>query len=156
MPYAQNKPGFVYINRTYTCANNIPNVPNSLDINVADNYVILGKWVSLAVNVTSADTNPTDSAGRFFFMRPGWMFNTGTGVESFLNNWDIDLRSTGVRTVTPTTVTGLTGADAGISAPGTNTWVGGNSSTNVVNPSNVTNGPAAQCPVVNVEFKTTR
>jgi hypothetical protein len=153
---AQNKETFTYSLRTYTCANNVANVPGSYDINGgADFITITGSLVSTKVNVTVADTNPADSGGANINVLPRKMFNMSTGVESGINPpfMLVDLLHTGLRTGTLTATSGATGADS-LTALGANQWFQGNTG-NVTNaPSSITNGPAAQCPVVSVEWIT--
>jgi hypothetical protein len=158
MPYAQNKPLWVYSNRTYTCANNMINVPNSLDINVIDGYRLDGFFVTLTVNVIRANTNPTDIANGSAIQTFGQthIFNVATGAQGTYT-FNVDLTLAGTRSTTAAgPATGTGGADNFFS-PGfsTNTWLGGLVNQRSIG-GTVTNGPAAQCPVVSVEYKTTR
>jgi hypothetical protein len=117
---------------------------------------LAGAWVSQTFNVSQADTNPIDIANansNFGFKGPTGIFNTATGVtSSYLYN--VNLLIAGTRVVNIASVTGAQPGDS-LNAPGANTWVGGINSSIGVN-GTVTNGPAAQCPVVNVEWKMSR
>ncbi len=156
---AQHQPLNTYVNRTYTCSNNIVNVPGSYDINAGDGagngLAMSGQWVSLIINVSVADTNPSDAGGALLPVRPGNVFNTATGVMTFSPGGDdsINLIHAGMRTILTTSTSGALAGDT-LNAPGANSWMAG-SGNQLQNPG-VTNGPAAQCPVVNVAWQTTR
>jgi hypothetical protein len=154
MAPAQHKPLWTYTNRTYTCANNMANVPNSIDVNAnsgKDAYVLQGAWQTLTINISQADTNPSDSAPLLRII-PGWTVVPATGITTFVTNLDVNLTIAGTRTLTATAVTGAQFGDS-LAAPGAATWVGGNSSNNF---GSITNGPAAQCPVINITFQAVR
>ncbi len=156
-PAAQHKPLFTYVNRTYTCANNIANVAGSYVIasGIADGWLLAGTWNSLSINVSVADSNPTDSGGSGLTLSPGFTFLTATGAET--NNpggqSTVNMLITGTRTIFATSTSGAQSGDT-LAAPGANTWITEVGSQFAI--SGVTNGPAAQCPVVNVTWQTTR
>jgi hypothetical protein len=159
-PAAQGQPLFTYANRTYTCANNIPNVAGSLDINAAggDSLALRGAFGSAVINVITADTNPSDSAGKTLFMRAGSLFRASDGASTFQGTLAIvNLLITGTRTILPGSTSGAQSGDT-LNTPtyGASTWVAGSGAftSNQGNP--ITNGPAAQCPVVQMTWQTTR
>lgn len=155
MPPAQGVPIETYSNRTYTCTNNLPNVPNGIALDAgADSFPLFGAWQNVTVNVTQADTNPSDT-GPLAFFTTGWTIDTGTGATSFLGNGNenIDLKHTGTRIITGTATIGLQGSDV-FAAPGINTWVANGPSVGTANTWG--NGPAAQCPVFNVTWQLAR
>ncbi len=145
---AQNKPAFTYSNRTYTCSNNIANVAGSLDINTPAGFSLTGNFTSIKLNVTVADTNPSD-AGALFGTKPQGIWNTVLGSGSAPLLASIDVAQTGLRTITQTGVSGSVGIDA-LTAPGANTRMFLDNVVFIV--TGVTNGPAAQCPVINAEW----
>jgi hypothetical protein len=155
---AQGKPIFTYLNRTYTCANNIANVPGSYDINLGDSVTLRGTWGLFTTNVITADTNPADTGTIVFGHGQGQLFRPSDGANSFFHSSDqfVNLKIAGTRTVSPTVITGAQSGDNLTLPPfGTSTQVGG-AGGNMNNNSGVTNGPAAQCPVVQIIGQTTR
>ncbi len=147
---AQNKPAFTYSNRTYTCANNIANVAGSLDINTAQGFTSTGNFTSVKLNVTVADTNGSD-VGPLFVTKPRTILDTTTGLESSPAFASIDLSQTGLRTITQTGTSGAVGIDV-LTAPGANKRMTGDIVSISAGGGGVTNGPAAQCPVINAEW----
>ncbi len=158
MAPAQHQPLWTYSNRTYTCANNIPNIAGSVDITANQSHLQVGAWWTVDVNVSTADSNPADPAPQAF-LNPSIIFNTSTGVKSFLGNQTINLLLTGTRTITATGVNGAQALDI-LTFPGAGTVITESASLGAEavggGGNHVTNGPAAQCPVVNVVWKTPR
>jgi hypothetical protein len=164
-PAAQHKPLYTYLNRTYTCPNNLANVPGSFDLTPGSNSDFdgnmfqRGKWVLATINVVTADTNPADAgAGPIVGMGAGQIFNPITGAFVFSGRSTVatvNLLIAGTRTISPTMTTGAQSGDT-LTPPtyGANSWVGGSSL--FLTSGNWTNGPAAQCPVVQIIFQTTR
>lgn len=160
LPGSQHQPLFTYSSRTFTCSNNIVNVPGSYDIGTGnstiDGPIISGAWGSLTINVITADTNPSDAGSSpLVEIWPGWTFNTVAGTETFNPNGvsDISLLHAGTRTILPGSTSGSQAGDS-LNFPGANTWVGETGTQ--TKSSGITNGPPAQCPVVNVTWQTTR
>lgn len=105
-----------------------------------------GNLVSVKINVTKAATVAgvvTANLGGFFHLIP-----PGPNYRE-KNDWSfiVDLKTAGLRTVTPTTVTGAAGADS-IAAPGP-LWLQG---TNVTIMTDITAAPDEQWPVFTVEW----
>ena len=154
---AQNQPLFVYSNRTYTCTANLPNVPNSDDINNSQLTPVLGNLTAngLTINVTTADTSAGANTLGFALMR---VINQSTGTQSFYNGagaLQIDLKTTGLRKIAPTANTGFTGADVNPGPPGANSFFSG-LSMSVSGSKDMTHTAAVQCPVVTVTWNLSR
>jgi hypothetical protein len=157
---AQNAPLYTYSKRTYTCKNNLPNIPNSIDINSntttpTNGPFISGNFVFLKINVIQADTtgatpglfDPTSKFGNY----PTIDQTSGAGGSI---GESIDLTHTGLRTINPTTTSGAVGSDV-LTAPGANQWLGGGQ-TNPWLATDLSSELAASCPVVSVEWQADR
>ena len=149
---AQNAPLYTYSNRTYTCAANLANVPDSIDLNnlPSNNGPIMwGAFTSMTANVITADTgsNPT------LTFYPQGLFGGILAGNSFIA-WApiINLKIAGTRAIT---TSGTSGAQSGdtLSSPGTDIMTG------VTNPAvsaDLSSEAAGQCPVVQVTWQTSR
>jgi hypothetical protein len=153
---AQGQPLWTYTNRTYTCTANIPNIPDSLDLNNPPGFAEVGNWVSLTLNVSTADTGPLSSVNLSDLGGFLHLVNQSTGTETFYT-LAINLKIAGSRVITPTTVTGAQTGDS-VSAPGANSYVVGDtsSSAHINIDQNLTTEPAAQCPVLTMTWQVTR
>jgi hypothetical protein len=154
---AQHQPLYTYSKRSYTCANNVSNVANSIDLNSGTLFTVEGNWVSLTVNVSRADTSATATVT----LDPGSPFGNlpvVNQVTGAVTSWGsggsvVDLKAAGTRVITPTAVTGAQGADS-LTPPGANSYIALNPSS--LGATNVSAESAAQCPVVSIEWKATR
>ena len=147
---AQNRPLYTYSNRTYTCTANLPNIPNSLDLNSPPDYQMIGNFDSLILNVSTPDTGPNAT---LYLSSRNPNVNQVTGAFSFFDVLG-DLKTAGIRTVTPTTTSGVQPNDI-ITAPGANSWLAALSVAIAID-HDLTTEPAAQCPVVTVTWQATR
>jgi len=158
LPGAQSQPIFTYSKLTYTCKNNLPNVPNSYDINNPPQYKIFGNFVSMTIDVSRADTG-TIAPTPFIFH--AWNSNDNypntnqtTGVTSFSFGDLVNLRIAGTRTIT---TSGTSGGQIGDSLTAHNAWAAyGPDTVSVHNIGDISAEPADQCPVVSVEIITSR
>jgi len=158
---AQGTKLFTYSNRIYTCTNNIAAVQASnpgipvIDLNSppAGEPTIWGLLTSLTINVTVADT----SGNVTLPWQIGGTFNNFQVIDTTTGNAVsfgpiVSLKTTGTRTITPTTVTGTQTGDT-LSAPGLI------SSTGASVPhlgTNISGDPAGTCPVVTLTWQTSR
>ncbi len=152
---AQHQPVYTYANHTYTCAANVGNIPNSHDINGTDGFIMAGAFNTVVINVSTADANPADAGGRTLGVRLAGTFNTATGVAAFDPGGisEVNVVQTGTRTLFMTATTGAQAGDT-LFSPGAGTWLA--QAGVQIQSAGVTNGPAAQCPVVNLIWQTTR
>src|SRR5262249_1004192 len=124
LPGAQNQPIFAYSNLTYTCKNNLPNVPNSNDINNPPQYKIFGKFVSMTINVSQADTGENEPPPFIFH---AWNTKDNyagtdqtTGITTLSLGDLVNLRIAGTRQIL---TGGTSGSQTGDSLTAHNTWV---------------------------------
>jgi hypothetical protein len=160
-PGAQNAPLWTYSKRTYTCANNLANVPNSLDIDVNHSGLNVGQHVFGVFTFAKITVTQADTTGATPVFQPFGPFTyslvdqSGTLTSVNIASNAIDLTRTGLRTINPTTTSGSVGTDA-LTPPGfTRAWIEGGSAfpfSNLV----LAGEPANQCPVVTVELQADR
>jgi hypothetical protein len=158
---AQNAPLWTYSNLTYTCKNNVANIPNSIDANnVPIGYGMYGNFTSFTFNVTRADTGPNGTLN-WSQLGNAHFLNQTTGAAQSLTE-TVNLKIAGLRTVLPASVTGAQSGD-NLNAPGgggANQWVL-NDGTVFPGPTNtldqdLTSEAASQCPVFTITWQTTR
>jgi hypothetical protein len=156
---AQNQPLWTYSNSTFTCTANLANVPGSFDFNNTQVYYPFGMFTSLSINVTRADTGPLPSVNwvQFGFAR---FTNQTTGVTQLLVE-QVNLKTTGLRTVTTPSATGAQGGDI-LNAPGgggATQWLQGEGTVGNnggIIDQDLSNEPAAQCPVFTLTWQASR
>jgi len=84
-----------------------------------------GKLISMKINVTTPYTGVLSSLGWFKggdSLTGGWVL-AGDGSSILSWNPAIDLRTAGLRTITPSGVTGAAGTDQGLALPASDAWL---------------------------------